>query len=172
MTSSLCCLPSWYTLLLSPWTGPAELTSHSHFLSEDSICPRSGLNIHDGGSTVVGHVSCWATAWSNMQIEIWWSKYTGSPGVTIVVWSRPKRSVVRIHYFIEWWKNTKNTYTKTTKKQPWRYDNDCRHRQLHIDNNPRTTFQHRLLKYGSQSETTTNTCLWLRTRSGQTRNPT
>ena len=36
------------------------------------------------------------------------------------------------------------------------------------NNHPQILTQNRLPKYGSQSETMTNTCLWLRTISGQT----
>ena len=38
--------------------------------------------------------------------------------------------------------------------------------QTHEDNHPQNPTQNRLPKYGSQSETMTNTCLWLRTISG------
>ena len=65
---------------------------------------------------------------------------------------------------------TRNKLYKTTKGT-WRYlyINKCRHRQLTIYNNPQITQRIWLPIYGSQSETTINSCLWLRTNLGNHR---
>ena len=76
----------------------------------------------------------------------------------------PKWSVVRVHHFIngtEHWltKNQGRDRTETTLSGAERHK---------TQNYPHHTGGKRLPKYGSQSETTIDSCLWLRTAPGQT----